>query len=74
MHPRRKTPHPSALEAVRVHALSHNKGRGTVLGITEDYPCFPAIISCNVATCLANAPRPAAVAGITVTNFQSQRG
>lgn len=33
------------------------------------YPCFPAMISCNVATCLANAPRPAAVAVTVVCGF-----
>lgn len=32
----------------------------------RSYTCFPAIISCNVATSRANAPRPAAVA-VTVS-------
>ena len=56
---------------VRRFATPRNDGgeTGTRWHDGGGYPCFPAMISCNVATCRANAPRPAAVAVTVVCGF-----
>lgn len=41
----------------------------SLIGIASNQTCFPAIISCSVATCRANAPRPVAVAVTVVCGF-----